>query len=300
MFFNNVNWFPQEFLSSSASKVLDSLPMTPIHDNTNPLQNAQELRDHISSVIVNDPSFLQSIIEPIATMVADKIISTSCSKLISNLANNLVANKTFLASISSSVHDAIAQEVYEATSMDTESQRKDITKLDRQYQEISKLNRKLTDDLDNMEQYSRHNCLLLHGIRESTTEVTDKLIIQTINDKLNLNIKQDDIDRSHRIGQPRKHPPGASNSHHKPRPIIIKFVSYRTRSLVFMNKRHLKGSGLLITENLTRRRSELLQAAKASPSVEAAWTKDGRIILLLENNKKVSVSSLSELNNFIS
>ena len=40
----------------------------------------------------------------------------------------------------------------------------------------------------------------------------------------------------------------------RPQPIIVKFTSYRARQDVFMAKRRLTGTKVVITENLTRRR----------------------------------------------
>ena len=48
---------------------------------------------------------------------------------------------------------------------------------------------------DQQEQYSRRNCLLVHGIAEQKEEITDEVIINTLNGKLDLEIKLRDIDR---------------------------------------------------------------------------------------------------------
>ena len=48
---------------------------------------------------------------------------------------------------------------------------------------VSVLNKKvesLDKELDKHEQYSRRNCLLVHGIVETDNEVTDDLVIETI------------------------------------------------------------------------------------------------------------------------
>ena len=53
---------------------------------------------------------------------------------------------------------------------------------------------------DQQEQYSRRNCLLVHGIAEEKEEMTDEVIINSLNEKLDLGIKLRDIDITHRIG----------------------------------------------------------------------------------------------------
>ena len=70
--------------------------------------------------------------------------------------------------------------------------------------EVSALNKKvshLEKQVDDQEQYSRRNCLLLHGIDEDQDESTDAKVINIVKDKLEIEISASDIDRSHRIGK---------------------------------------------------------------------------------------------------
>ena len=57
---------------------------------------------------------------------------------------------------------------------------------------------------DKQEQYSKRNCLLIHGNAEGKEEITDAVIINTLNEKLNLDITLRDIERTHRIGKLKK------------------------------------------------------------------------------------------------
>ena len=60
-------------------------------------------------------------------------------------------------------------------------------------------------------------------------EITDGVIINTQNEKLDLDITLRDIERTHQIGELRK-------TRGKIRPIIVKFVRYKDRNRVFRNK----------------------------------------------------------------
>ena len=81
----------------------------------------------------------------------------------------------------------------------------------------------LSDEVDALEQCSRRNCLLLHGVPESSKDTTEAAIA-VFNSRLDLNINNEYIDRSHRLGQPR-----SDTDSDRPRPIIVKFASYETR-----------------------------------------------------------------------
>ena len=48
--------------------------------------------------------------------------------------------------------------------------------------------------LDRQEQYSRRNCLLIHGLPESKNENTDELVIDTIKEKMGEEIENNEID----------------------------------------------------------------------------------------------------------
>ena len=80
---------------------------------------------------------------------------------------------------------------------------------------------KLEESIDAQQQYSRRNCLLLHGIEETKGEDTDNLGLEVLSDDMGLNILQTALDHSHRISNPK--------TKKKSRPIIVTFVRYYDR-----------------------------------------------------------------------
>ena len=79
---------------------------------------------------------------------------------------------------------------------------------------------------DDQEQYSRRNCLLIHGLTKTKTEDTDEMISDGITDKLNIEMSQTSVDRSPRLGK--RKGPGQ-----KLRAIIVKLTRYKDRHHVF-------------------------------------------------------------------
>ena len=114
---------------------------------------------------------------------------------------------------------------------------------------------KLERIVDRLEQYSCRNCLLLHAIAESERENTDDLVLETLNEKLHVDLTLSDLDRTHRISQKKA-------SSNKPRAAIIKFVSYNMRKKNFLKKNRLKGTQVSTTESLTAKRMGILKEAK--------------------------------------
>ena len=126
-----------------------------------------------------------------------------------------------------------------------------INQLEKPIETLAEKQKSLSSEIDDLEKYSRRNCLVLHGVNERNDENTNEIIIKTFSEELGVEIKEDDLDRSHRLGKPK----GKGN---KPRPIIITFARYAVRREIFMNRRKLKGKRLLITESLTSSRMQLL------------------------------------------
>ena len=95
--------------------------------------------------------------------------------------------------------------------------------------EVSSLNENLngfTEQVDRQEQYSRRNCLLIHGITEGHQGNTDDLAIEIFREKLDIELTQRDLDQTHRIDKNDKR-------RIRPRPVIVRFILYNDRKKVF-------------------------------------------------------------------
>ena len=101
-----------------------------------------------------------------------------------------------------------------------------IIKLQTQVTELTDKVSNLSVQADEQEQYSRRNCLLIHGVEENRNEDTDTLSINIIKEHLGLDIQPSDIDRTQRIGNKNK-------ARKKGRAIIIKFTRYNIRKKGF-------------------------------------------------------------------
>ena len=171
----------------------------------------------------------------------------------------------------------------------------ELEKRDSQIKELRKNLTTVEDRLEEIEQYSRRNCLVIHGVKETTGESTDNLIRNLAKEKLNVDIKPENIDRSHRIGMG-----GKSDRKGRPlhRPIIAKFTGYSPRSLIYSARSKLKSTGIYIHENLTNDRQKLLKKVKVrySQPDQKVWTQDGKIKVKTENrqNRMFTIASKTD------
>ena len=138
--------------------------------------------------------------------------------------------------------------------------------------------------LDRQEQYSRRNCLLVHGVEENNNEDTDQEIINIVKNDLGEEITIHDIDRTHRLGKRKL-------DNNVPRPIIVKFTRYNVRNKIFKSKKKFKGKTVSITESSwiekieRKRRVVELKKAREMYGFKNMWSQDGKILFSDVNDR---------------
>lgn len=152
----------------------------------------------------------------------------------------------------------------------------------------------IEDILDEKEQNSRRNCLVVFGVPDNDRENTNDIIMGIIKNNLIIKVQPGEIDRSHHLG-PKSH------KKDKPREIIIKFAQYNIRDKVYKAKKRLKGStpNMHILESLTAKRVKLLDGLrkKLKDKLATSWTQDGCFHLLTNSNQRYVVNKLSDAKN---
>ena len=121
----------------------------------------------------------------------------------------------------------------------------------------------------------------MHGIAETNNENTDDLVLKTINWKLDVDITENEIDRSHRTGR--------KKNGQRPRLIITKLTRYNTRKKALGSKRKLKGTGVSITDSLTAERKEQLNKVREEHGSTNMWTTDSMILFKRPNKNKINL-----------
>ena len=68
--------------------------------------------------------------------------------------------------------------------------------------------------------------------------------------------------------------------------------TYRKRREIITNRRKLKGSGIVIAEDLTQKNQKLFAQTRAAQKIKSAWTSDGRIIALISASNGKTMTKL--------
>lgn len=156
---------------------------------------------------------------------------------------------------------------------------------------------------DSMEQYSRRNCLRISGVAESYGENTDDIVLN-IAKSCNVELTLNDIDRSHRLNQVKRISGAADDYTQRPRDIIVKFSSYRSRSAFYRGKSALKNcecfSQVYVNEDLTKLRAEILRSARQlvknkNSNITNAWSRDGRVYVKFTDGSIQMIVTKSDL-----
>ena len=144
-----------------------------------------------------------------------------------------------------------------------------------------------------LEQYNRGNNIRVFGIRDVKREEkaveTEKAIPELIHNKLGYKLVSSDIEVAHRLG---------SYQSNKDRAVIVHFNSRKVMEEVTSRRRALKGSGIVIAEDLTKINAARYQKVRELSGVVRAWTKRGEIYALGQNGRVLKKAPSMELSQF--
>ena len=202
---------------------------------------------------------------------------------VAELKNSVERNRQEMSKLS---EELVKQNKYVA------SLEKQLTKTSKYVKEHAEELQDIQINLDNLEQYSRKNSLEFHGIPDEFDMSTDQVVCR-IAQAIGVEIQENDIEISHRIGRKRGN-----------KPILAKFASHKVKSKVYKARTKLKavsvqslfpGSSvssveatparlkrIYINENLTLYRKEMMGIAvekKHDGKIYNVWTLDGKIFI---------------------
>lgn len=119
-----------------------------------------------------------------------------------------------------------------------------------------------------MEQYSRCCNIKVMGIHEDESEDTFEKVLKVFKDTMKLDVQKGDLLAAH-------HNPTVRDI--RPRPIIVKFLRRHTQETVVRARSRLKGTKIVIYEDLCRELQLVLNRVKKDPRVSSCWSWRGRI-----------------------
>ncbi|XP_026323505.1 uncharacterized protein LOC113232862 [Hyposmocoma kahamanoa] len=147
--------------------------------------------------------------------------------------------------------------------------------------------------LDRHETFLRKKVLLFHGVAENKEEQLNSVIVKLLHNQLHLaEIHEKHLLACHRLGPWR-------SSQSKPRAVLVRFGDFELRRSVWDSKTALKGSGITISEFLTKARHSTFIAARKHFGVNRCWSTEGKIMIVLPDKTRTKVEAMAELRPLI-
>jgi hypothetical protein len=143
---------------------------------------------------------------------------------------------------------------------------------------VAALEAAYTRKFEEIDREQRVNNIRILGVDEAPEEDLEKTVIDLARQNLGIELCNRDFDRCFRVGKPA---PGAK------RAILVRFSSYRTRSRVFAAKTRLKGSKIVVKEDLSPHNYQMLRRAMDKHGPRNVWSSDGRIFVRTGEDKSV-------------
>lgn len=195
-------------------------------------------------------------------------------KLIQTVVERILASDTFINKIV-----AVMKETFEAQVKELKQE------LNAKVESLEKNISNLQIRCDSLEQYSRKNNVRIYGVPKTEAEDTYDTVVKLCNEKMGLDIVTADIDICHRL-------PGRNNRGDDP--IIVKFVRGAAKERVLKSRSRLKGTKIIIREDLTRTRQGLVKTAIGVAGPKNVFTKNG-VVHIKRNGRVHRISGENDL-----
>ncbi|CAH1171080.1 unnamed protein product [Phaedon cochleariae] len=231
-------------------------------------------------------------------MVLTRDVTEEIKSAVNSAMMKFLKDETFIKTISDSVAEAVTASMQKKLTLieqkvtDLNNKMEGMTK---EYeQKINNLEcvtktlvterKTLEKKFDNIEQISKRQNLRIFNVKETKNENVRDDLIQFLNSKMSLNIKSSDMELCYRIGR------RDEGNRMKPRGIFLTLKSYDMKQAIYSKKRLLKGTGVVIREDLTKLRLNIFSRTIENTSLKNVWTDEGNIYVN-HNNKIIILKS---------
>lgn len=195
--------------------------------------------------------------------------------IIQETIRELFADKTFIASIALKVADTL--DIPREIDKNTEENKKQITNL---HSEIESVNLKIRK----IEQFNRRNNIRIYGIPEKQNEQREDLI-QTTARITRMNFSGERVDLIYRIGK---------TTQDGNRAIFVRFKQYEYKEEVMRNRSTLKGTEVILADDLTKENHAILKEAVLKLGKRNVWCLGGKIYCRKGENK-IILNSMEDI-----
>jgi chromosome segregation ATPase len=126
------------------------------------------------------------------------------------------------------------------------------------------------------EQYTRRTSVRVFGLTEAEDEDVTAAVLAVFTEKLELVVGRSQIEACHRVGPA---PQRVEDDEDPPRPrgVLVKMTRREQKEKIIKQRKKLKGSGVVIVEDLCPALQRVYNRVRKHPKVESCWTWQGAI-----------------------
>ncbi|KAG5891144.1 hypothetical protein JTB14_005479 [Gonioctena quinquepunctata] len=202
-----------------------------------------------------------------------------------------MSDQTFMESLIKNVTDHLNSKLDEIMS----KQQVKLEECESKIVSLQRENENLQYQVDRHEQFHRRNCVRIFGLQEGEDENTEDMIHNLLNKtmKLKINVTAN-TEYCYRVGRPNIKTTAEERNQTKPRAILIRFLKFKDRQKVMENRQQLKGSGVVIREDLSKKKLDLMKSAANKYSYRNVWSMNGEVFVN-DSGRKKKIVKLSDL-----
>lgn len=204
---------------------------------------------------------------------------------IKTLVTKICASEDFIKNMSELFTSAIAEHLKNKV----EHLEKENEKLRSQLKRQEEITKNLLIRSEKIDQAQKSKSIRIYGIKEIKNENLNKVVLGIFEKKLGLQIKQTKIEKIYRIGKMEKD---------KIRPVYVTFTRLDIKNNIYNNKKLLKGTGMVIREDLTKEKIKLIKLLQEKcGAADKLWTLGGIIhVKINEETSPVTIYSEEDVN----
>lgn len=145
---------------------------------------------------------------------------------------------------------------------------------------------RLEEKVDKIQQHHKRNNLRFIGLKETKNEDVAKNVLELINNNIKIQVDKSQIISIYRTGK---------TKNNRPRHIIVKFQDNNLKYNIYKNKKLLRGTGVIIKEDLTTSRLKIVSNASDKYGFKNVWTTNGNVYAKTENGvRKLTKTELNQ------
>jgi hypothetical protein len=157
--------------------------------------------------------------------------------------------------------------------------------------------------LNDLEQYGRRSNIRIFGMEIQENENCIDKVVSFVRESLSLNISSSDVENAHPLSSTTRTGYTATRTGLTPsKPAVI--VRFRNRAIkdeILLRRKTLKGSGISISEDLTKLNINLMNRLRKEDRVDTTWSINGKVYFRVKDNtRKFQIKLFETLSEVLS